>query len=60
LSYKWDNGLTLYAAVDNLTDKIMPVVPASPFVMTIFDSPYRDDVYDGFGRVFRVGIRGKF
>jgi outer membrane receptor protein involved in Fe transport len=60
LSYKWDNGLTLYAAVDNLMDKIMPVVPSSPYVMTIFDSPYRDDVYDGFGRVFRVGIRGKF
>jgi len=60
LSYKFDLGLTLYAAVDNAMDKIMPVIPASPVVMTIFDAPYRDDVYDGFGRVFRLGFRAQF
>jgi outer membrane receptor protein involved in Fe transport len=60
LSYRWDNGLTVYGAIDNLMDKIMPVMGATPNVITDFDVPYRDDIYDGFGRVFRVGLRAKF
>lgn len=61
LNYKFDNGLTVYGAIDNLMNKIMPVVAFSPAsFLTDFDVPYRDDTYDGFGRVFRVGIRAKF
>jgi iron complex outermembrane recepter protein len=60
LSYKWDNGLTLYGAIDNLMDKIMPVIGDTPNSITIFDVPYRDDTYDGFGRVYRVGVRWRF
>ena len=59
LNYRFDNGLMIYGAVDNVTDKIMPIIPGSPVVMTIFDAPYRDDVYDGFGRVWRAGVRWK-
>ena len=60
LSYKWDNGLTLYGAIDNVADKIQPVIYNSPNSITIFDQPYRDEIYDGFGRVYRVGLRAKF
>jgi iron complex outermembrane recepter protein len=56
-SYKFDNGLTVYGAIDDLMDKVMPIVGDTPNSITIFDTPYRDDVYDGYGRVFRVGLR---
>ncbi len=60
VSYKFDNGLTLYGAADDLLNKIMPVVAFSPSsFLTDFDVPYRDDTYDGFGRVIRVGVRLK-
>jgi iron complex outermembrane recepter protein len=60
LSFRFDVGVTLYGAVDNITNKTMPTIPATPVSITDFDSPYRDDIYDGFGRVWRLGLRAKF
>jgi iron complex outermembrane recepter protein len=61
LSYKLDNGIQLYGAIDNVADRIPPVFPASAYSGSDFYlSPLRDDVYDGFGRVFRIGLRVKF
>jgi iron complex outermembrane recepter protein len=61
LSYKFDNGIQLYGAIDNFFDRVQPVVPFSPFSFgTLYEPPYRDDIYDGFGRVWRVGLRAKF
>jgi len=59
-SYKFSSGIQVYAAVDNVTDKYPPVVPGSANAVTGFESPFRDDIYDGFGRVYRIGLRGKF
>jgi outer membrane receptor protein involved in Fe transport len=60
LSYKFDNGVSLYGAVDNAFDRWQPYTPFSPFSATAYEPPTRDDIYDGFGRVWRVGVRAKF
>jgi iron complex outermembrane recepter protein len=60
LSYKMDNGITFYGAVDNIADKYPPVIAMTDNAISDFEAPYRDDIYDGFGRVFRVGLRAKF
>jgi outer membrane receptor protein involved in Fe transport len=60
LSYKFDNGVSLYGAVDNAFDRWQPVVPFSANSATAYEAPFRDDIYDGFGRVWRVGVRAKF
>jgi iron complex outermembrane recepter protein len=60
LSYKFDNGVQLYGAIDNTFDRIQPVVPFSAYSFgTLYEPPYRDDIYDGFGRVWRLGFRYK-
>jgi iron complex outermembrane recepter protein len=60
LSYKWNNGISVYAAVDNIADKYPPVISMTDNALSDFEAPYRDDIYDGFGRVWRVGLRAKF
>jgi len=61
LSYAFGNGVTVYGAIDNLGDRQIPATPASPFSgWTLFDPDTRDDIYDGFGRVWRLGVRAKF
>jgi outer membrane receptor protein involved in Fe transport len=60
LSYRFAAGVSVYAAVDNIADRIMPVIADTPNAITIFEPPYRDDTYDGFGRVWRVGVRLKW
>lgn len=60
LSYRFADGLSLYAAVDNLANRIMPVIADTPNAITIFEPPYRDDTYDGFGRLWRLGLRMKW
>jgi outer membrane receptor protein involved in Fe transport len=60
LSYKFDNGVSIYGAVDNTFDRWQPITPFTPFSATGYEPPLRDDIYDGFGRVWRVGVRAKF
>ena len=59
-SYKFDNGIQLYAAIDNVLDRYPPVVGFDGNALTGFESPFRDDLYDAYGRVWRIGVRGKF
>lgn len=59
-SYSFANGVQLYGAVDNTFNRLAPVVPASTFSwVTLYESPFRDDIYDGYGRVWRLGFRYK-
>jgi outer membrane receptor protein involved in Fe transport len=60
LSYRFSEIASVYAAVDNVADRIMPVIADTPNAITIFEPPYRDDTYDGFGRVWRLGVRLKW
>jgi outer membrane receptor protein involved in Fe transport len=59
-SYKWDNGIQVYAAIDNVLDKDPPVVPFSANGASGFETPFVDAIHDSFGRVWRAGIRAKF
>lgn len=59
-SYSWDRGVELYAAIDNLADRAMPIITGSAASSNGYDRPFRDDLYDGFGRVWRLGVRAKF
>ena len=58
-SYKWDNGLQLYGAIDNATGRAPPVVAQSAAGSSGYESPFKDTYYDAFGRVYRIGIRLK-
>jgi outer membrane receptor protein involved in Fe transport len=60
LSYQFDNGLRLYGAIDNVGDRIEPIFAPSAYSGSDFYlTPLRDDIYDGFGRVWRLGLRLK-
>jgi iron complex outermembrane recepter protein len=61
LSYQFGSGIQLYGAIDNVGDRIQPSVPFSAFSGgDLYSAPYRDDIYDGYGRVWRVGLRARF
>jgi len=61
LSYAFDQGVTIYTAIDNLLAKAVPPTPASAYTgSTLFDPDTRDDIYDGYGRVWRLGLRLRF
>jgi outer membrane receptor protein involved in Fe transport len=58
LSYAFESGVTIYSAIDNVLDKTVPPTPASAYTgSTLFDPDTRDDIYDGYGRVWRLGLR---
>ncbi|HEY4368935.1 MAG TPA: TonB-dependent receptor [Steroidobacteraceae bacterium] len=59
-SYKWDNGIQVYGALDNVLDKDPPAVPFSANGASGFETPYVDAIHDAFGRVWRFGVRAKF
>jgi len=59
-SYKWNNGIQVYAALDNVLDRDPPVVPFTASSSSGFETPFVDALYDGFGRVWRLGVRAKF
>ncbi len=58
-SYKFDNGLQIYGALDNLLDKSPPVVPFYEGGSG-FETPFTDMYHDAFGRVWRFGLRMKY
>ncbi len=61
LSYNFNNGVTLYSAMDNAFDRLMPVIPFSAYSGgTLYEPPFKDYIYDGYGRVWRLGVRAKF
>ncbi len=59
-SYNWSDQIQFYAALDNLTNTYPPVTPGSATAGTAFETPIRDSIYDGFGRVYRLGVRARF
>ncbi|HEY4275135.1 MAG TPA: TonB-dependent receptor [Rhizomicrobium sp.] len=58
-SYKWDDNLQLYAAIDNLTNVPPPNIPSTQAQgqNAYYFAAVRGDVYDAIGRQFRVGVR---
>ncbi len=58
-SYKWDDNLQLYAAVDNVTNMPPPNIPSTQAQgQNVYYFPaIREDIYDAIGRQYRVGIR---
>lgn len=59
-SYKWGNGIQLYAALDNVLDKDPPVIPFTANGASAYETPFVDAIYGSFGRVWRAGVRAKF
>ena len=57
LSYKWNDDINLYGAIDNVTNVPPPLTPGTSNVQNFYDQGIRDTVYDAIGRQFRVGIR---
>ncbi len=61
LSYEFGNGIQLYGAIDNVGDRQEPIAAPSAYSGSDFYlTPLRDDIYDGFGRVWRLGLRARF
>jgi iron complex outermembrane receptor protein len=58
-SYKWDDNLQLYAAVDNMTNVPPPNIPTTQAggQSAYYFSAIRQDSYDAIGRQYRIGIR---
>lgn len=56
LSYRWNDDIDLYAAVDNLFNTPPPSIPNSLGGNSAAQN-YNLQVYDGLGRQFRVGLR---
>jgi outer membrane receptor protein involved in Fe transport len=59
-SYRWTDGVELYAAMDNILNTAPPVVPGTTYSTTPYDAAVRDDIYDAIGRQYRAGIRFSF
>jgi outer membrane receptor protein involved in Fe transport len=55
-SYKWTDNLSVYGAIDNLTNVPPPLVPlySGNIIHAIPSSPF---AYDLIGRQFRIGVR---
>ena len=60
LSYKWNDSINLYGAIDNVTNVPPPIPAGSTNALNFYDQSIRDDIYDAIGRQFRVGIRLKY
>jgi outer membrane receptor protein involved in Fe transport len=58
-SYKWDDNLQLYAAVDNVTNVPPPNIPSTQAQgqNAYYFSAIREDIYDAIGRQYRIGVR---
>ncbi len=59
-SVKMYDNFQLYAAIDNVLGKAPPLVTRSSGNGSGYEAPFRDTIYDAFGRVWRVGLRAKF
>jgi outer membrane receptor protein involved in Fe transport len=59
-SYKWNDSIQLYGAVDNVTNVPPPITPGTSNALNFYDQSITDSIYDAIGRQFRVGIRLKY
>ncbi|MES2256751.1 MAG: TonB-dependent receptor [Pseudomonadota bacterium] len=59
-SYKWNDNMTFYGAIDNVINTPPPIPAASAAVLNFYDQSTRDDIYDAIGRSFRIGVRLKY
>jgi outer membrane receptor protein involved in Fe transport len=59
-SYKLDNGIQLYAALDNALDRDPPVIPFTANSASAYETPFVDAIYNSFGRLWRAGVRVDF
>jgi iron complex outermembrane receptor protein len=60
LSYKWNDNIQLYGAVDNVTNVPPPITPGTTNSQNFYDQGITDSVYDAIGRQFRIGVRVKY
>jgi outer membrane receptor protein involved in Fe transport len=61
-SYELRDSITLFAAIDNVTNVDPPTIPASPAQgqTAYYFTAVRGDIYDTVGRSYRAGVRFKF
>ena len=59
-SYKWNENVQLYAAVDNILNTPPPDVATSSYRQHIPGAGHAADVYDAIGRQYRAGVRFTF
>lgn len=59
-SYKWNDNIQLYGAIDNVINTPPPIPAASSAALNFYDQSIRDDIYDAIGRSFRIGVRLKY
>ena len=57
LSYKWNDNIQFYGAIDNVTNVPPPITPGTTNSQNFYDQGITDYIYDAIGRQFRVGIR---
>jgi iron complex outermembrane receptor protein len=60
LSYKWNDNIQLYGAIDNVTNVPPPITPGTTNSQNFYDQGITDYIYDAIGRQFRIGIRVKY
>ncbi|MES2292519.1 MAG: TonB-dependent receptor [Pseudomonadota bacterium] len=56
-SYRWNENVQLYMAVDNTFNTPPPVIATSSAGSTFLSPATRTDIYDAIGRQYRVGVR---
>jgi len=59
-SYKWNDNIQFYGAIDNVINTPPPIPAASSAALNYYDQSTRDDIYDAIGRSFRIGVRVKY
>ncbi len=59
-SYKWNDNIQLYGAIDNVINTPPPIPAASSAALNYYDQSIRDDIFDAIGRSFRIGVRVKY
>jgi iron complex outermembrane recepter protein len=55
-SYKWNDNMQFYGAIDNATDEPPPLIPLTSGSV-IHATPTNTSTYDSLGRQFRLGVR---
>jgi outer membrane receptor protein involved in Fe transport len=59
-SYKWNDNVQFYLAVDNTLNTPPPSTPSTQTASSYLYVAVRDDVYDSLGRMYRAGVRFNF
>jgi outer membrane receptor protein involved in Fe transport len=59
-SYKWNDNIQFYVAVDNTLNTPPPSTPSTQSASSYLYVAIRDDIYDSLGRMYRAGVRFSF